>query len=286
MTNVESLYKKIGALLMEASLPYWTEIFLSTLVLGKDCSRMVTEQIDTHSKRSDIDINFSTVFELSAAIINLRDGHLRATGKRIWGLTFTLYPDGKYNIAYDYNKPEDYDDSGEEVSTPNSSPVGDLLGGLVNPSDTPTADTFIQQALKALQDQTARNTATWGLGTEVQWNLDMNAGRLFFTFADGKKLSAAVQVVGTYNTANSSFFWGWEHPSVPEPLRRAAHRARDYGQAHDIEALTTRTTSCTQADAWNFTAVAAELDGAAGAYRGDAGGTWVYLVFEEPTTSV
>lgn len=71
---------------------------------------------------------------------------------------------------------------------------------------------------------------------------------------------------------------------MPEPLRRAARFVHDYGQAHDIEAFTSRTTSCTEAEAeaWSFTAAAAQLDGSSGAYRGDSGGTWVYMVFEQP----
>jgi len=47
---------------------------------------------------------------LDAALF-LRDEVLRATGHRIWGLTFTLYPTGKFNIEYDYTKPESYEES-------------------------------------------------------------------------------------------------------------------------------------------------------------------------------
>ena len=45
---------------------------------------------------------------LDAAIF-LRDDILSTTGKRAWGLTFTLFPDGKFKIEYDYNRPEDYE---------------------------------------------------------------------------------------------------------------------------------------------------------------------------------
>jgi hypothetical protein len=46
----------------------------------------------------------------------LRDDLLRTTGQRIWGLTFTLYPDGKFNIEYDYNKPEGYEETDEVIT--------------------------------------------------------------------------------------------------------------------------------------------------------------------------
>ncbi|GAA6143881.1 hypothetical protein NBRC116584_37000 [Hydrogenophaga sp. 5NK40-0174] len=50
------------------------------------------------------------------AALFLRDDLLRSTGQRIWGLTFTLYPDGKFNIEYDYNKPEGYEETDEVIT--------------------------------------------------------------------------------------------------------------------------------------------------------------------------
>lgn len=53
---------------------------------------------------------------ISEAVLFLRDDLLATTGDRIWGLTFTLYPDGKFKIEYDYNKPEGYEESDETIS--------------------------------------------------------------------------------------------------------------------------------------------------------------------------
>lgn len=53
--------------------------------------------------------------KVSAAATNavyfLRDSLLKATGDRIWGLTFTLYPEGKFKLAYDYTKPDGYEET-------------------------------------------------------------------------------------------------------------------------------------------------------------------------------
>lgn len=51
---------------------------------------------------------------LDAAIF-LRDDLLKTTGQRIWGLTFTLFPDGKFHIEYDYDKPEGYEETDETI---------------------------------------------------------------------------------------------------------------------------------------------------------------------------
>lgn len=50
------------------------------------------------------------------ASLALRDHILNLTCDRIWGLTFKLYPNGKLNIEYDYQKPKDYEESEETIS--------------------------------------------------------------------------------------------------------------------------------------------------------------------------
>ena len=62
-----------------------------------------------------IDIPKSQDFNIFSSILFLRDQILAETGKRIWGLTFTLYPDGKYEIEYDYNVPEGFNEKGEYI---------------------------------------------------------------------------------------------------------------------------------------------------------------------------
>ncbi len=50
------------------------------------------------------------------AALSLRDDLLKTTGQRIWGLTFTLFPSGRFKIEYDYDKPEGYEESDELIS--------------------------------------------------------------------------------------------------------------------------------------------------------------------------
>lgn len=223
---------------------------------------------------------------------------METTGQRIWGLTFTLYPDGRFNIEYDHDRPDWYSEEDERAdleaertdraAADEAQALAQRLGslGAEVQLDDPAAGTpghaLLAQAMEWLRAQTQRQGQAWGLGTEVAWNLDMHAGSLRLTFEDGRELVCPVQVVGTYNTADGSFLWGWEHPSVPAPLRRAAQRLREHGAAQGIERCTTRKLACSEAEAWAWTAAAARLDAAAGAYRGRAGEAWVYMSFGEP----
>lgn len=114
------------------------------------------------------------------------------------------------------------------------------------------------------------------------WNADLDAGTITFTSAT-KIVRAPVQVIGTYNTLDHTFLWGWDHPSVSDPLAADARIAYQFGKIHEFPLFTERKVECTEEQAWGFTAVALYLAGAQGAYRGPAGTTLVFMTFGEIT---
>nr|CAP47898.1 putative integron gene cassette protein [uncultured bacterium] len=142
-------------------------------------------------------------------------------------------------------------------------------------------DKFITQSVTGLGSQTEAHSATWHLGEEEEWFVEQEAGLIRFTFADGTVAEGVVQIIGTFNPEDSTFLWAWDHSSVQEPLREHAKLAREFGVEHQLSGYTNRKVTCTEEDAWEFTAVAARLAEANGAYRGDAGGPWVYMTFGE-----
>jgi hypothetical protein len=87
---------------------------------------------------------------------------------------------------------------------------------------------FIDAAVEGLRQQTSAHTLTWHLGQEQNWAVDLDAGIMVLTFANGTTATAAIQVVGTYNTLDGTFLWGWDHPSVPEQLRDHARLGKRY----------------------------------------------------------
>lgn len=227
------------------------------------------------------------------AALFLRDELLRTTGQRIWGLTFTLYPDGKFNIEYDYNKPEWYDEE-EEASeqdgangnanelaalAPRLQALGVEVASAGDAGQPQGLASACQAAMAWLREVTEEQGRQWGLGQEVNWNVDLNEGWLRWSFEGGRVMQADVQVIGTYNTRDGSFLWGWDHPSVPAPVRRAAQGLRAWGEARAEQALTTRSVAATEQQAWEWTALAAQRYGASGAYRGRSDATWVYMVY-------
>jgi hypothetical protein len=138
---------------------------------------------------------------------------------------------------------------------------------------------FTAQSVEGLRTLTAAHSASWRLDRVDRWHMDMDSATIVFSFADGRRATASVQVVGTYNPADGTFLWGWDHPSVPEPLRGHARLVRDFGEEHGIEDLKERKVEVSPERAWEFTALAVRLGGANGGYRADAGGPLVFVTF-------
>ncbi|WP_162578040.1 hypothetical protein [Variovorax sp. PBS-H4] len=111
--SVEDAYKTIARVLVNKASPGWSFLRAVCPILSKGCGGVETIQAGISGK-VDIPIG-SEIFVLQDACIFLREDLLKSTGQRIWGLTFTLYPDSKFNIEYDYNKPLEYEETDETV---------------------------------------------------------------------------------------------------------------------------------------------------------------------------
>src|SRR5262249_6441518 len=123
----------------------------------------------------------------------------------------------------------------------------------------------------------------WQLGA-ADWGVDQNTGMITFT---GKKVTATApaQIIGTYDTQDGTWLWGWDHPSVADPMAEHARRVHEYGEEHRILDLITRKLAGDELQAWEFAALACYLCGAQGTFRGPAGTALVYMTFGEVTLS-
>lgn len=139
-------------------------------------------------------------------------------------------------------------------------------------------DTLIARARAEMARRTALCDGLFGLG-EAAWSLDIGAGRIRFEAAGKPSAAAPVQIIGTLDPVAGSWLLGSDHPSVPAPLRRAAERLRALGSQRGIAASTERQVPATEEEAWTWTALAALLDGAEGAYAAPTDRARIFLVF-------
>ena len=117
MNTVEEAYQLLAKELMEfISNDNW-DIASSKISIF---SRMTETSYQRRSEEVVIENDrfpsLMTAGSASRAALFLRDNLLSTTGQRIWGLTFTLYPNGKFNIEYDYNKPAYYEESDDVIT--------------------------------------------------------------------------------------------------------------------------------------------------------------------------
>ncbi|MCG9060154.1 hypothetical protein LH452_14795 [Laribacter hongkongensis] len=117
MENIESAYTCLaGAILSFIGESRWDAAGSSTKIYNKMTTTNYWRRFDGEVTENDRFPPLEIAGPASEASIFLRDNLLATTGDRIWGLAFTLYPNGKFNIEYDYNKPTDYEETDEVIS--------------------------------------------------------------------------------------------------------------------------------------------------------------------------
>lgn len=145
-------------------------------------------------------------------------------------------------------------------------------------------DLTFQRSMAELDLKQQACAELFGIGKADRWNVDLEAGVISFTIAE-RIASAPVQVIGTMNTRDGTWLWGWDHPSVMGAIGDAARLCQAFGKEHRLAQFTTRKIECTEDEAWRFTAVALHLSEGVGAYRGPSGGTLVFMTFGAVTLS-
>ena len=113
MKEIKYIFKTLIEKLILDVKTDWNKIVYSAIIYNDNC-KMQTKYLKNGVVKY-FNLGFDNTFEISDISCSLRDQILAQTGKRIWGLTFTLYPDGKYEIEYDYNVPEGFNEKGEYI---------------------------------------------------------------------------------------------------------------------------------------------------------------------------
>lgn len=142
----------------------------------------------------------------------------------------------------------------------------------------------IATSLDALRQVNKSHAEKWELGKETAWKVDEQAGTINFSFADGREVSAPMQVIGTYHAKAKKFQWAWDHPSVPARLRQHAIAVQKFAQENGCDELRQSLSDCTEKAAWEYTALAMLIAEASGAYRAQiAADTYAFMTFGEIT---
>ncbi|MDC4604266.1 hypothetical protein OHV64_05220 [Acinetobacter baumannii] len=212
-----------------------------------------------------------------------KENYIR-TKEIIWGITFTLHFDGEIKVEYNPRIPEWYE----------GNPTIDLDEEIKKETltDSSTQSNIYQDGVKSLNIQsiylacrkelelkTLKASNDWGMNIVDEWDIDLVIGGITFNIGDRQEFFE-INVIGTYDERNQTFMWAWEHPSIPQDLQEVALIVKKYGEQYEIAELQQQLVYCSEEEAWNFTALAAHLAKADGAYRGKVNGNWIYIVFK------
>lgn len=144
------------------------------------------------------------------------------------------------------------------------------------------ADAVFDKAAKEHDEKQAANNP-WVHGYE-RWDPDLVGGEMRLRFAEGRIVTAPVQVIGSFSYEDQTWQWAWDNPSVNRLLTQDVYLCRKFGEQYKLPQYTNPIFSCSEEDARGFGAVAMHLAGATGVFRQPEGVIRVSTIFG-PLTS-
>ncbi|MFV0260589.1 MAG: DUF6882 domain-containing protein [Acidimicrobiales bacterium] len=142
-------------------------------------------------------------------------------------------------------------------------------------------DALAEMAMNHVGALQTGHEQSWGMSRATDFEGDLNEGWIRWTLPD-MTAEAPMQLLGTWNPADESFLWGWDHPSAPPGSTVAAGAVKTFADKHGISELQTAKTTVAFDDGWPLAAIAVLLGDLQGIYRFEAspGGPWAYVGFD------
>lgn len=126
----------------------------------------------------------------------------------------------------------------------------------------------------------------WHISQADRWDADLTVPEIRWIFADGRIVRAPLQLIGTWNSSDETFLWGWDHPSATPQTAIAAQTVKTFADERSLETLQVSKTRCSFEEGWELAAIAVLTADLQGVYRGQASETaWAYLGFGQITLS-
>ena len=98
------------------------------------------------------------------------------------------------------------------------------------------------------------------------------------------RVVADYQIVGSLSERSNTWLWAWDNPYLLENTFQDIRKVKKFGDKNDIDKLTSPTWEATEQDAWDMTAIAANLLKARGAYSFLSDDIRVFVVFKRIKT--
>ena len=148
---------------------------------------------------------------------------------------------------------------------------------------SPEADRFLAEATAQFNATQKQLDEQWQLPGYERWEYDPGTGMLELSYADGSKLFANGQLLGTYCVADRTFEWAWNSPHFRKsPIAAASREARAVGQRLGIAYLVEGMIPVPTEVALSYVcAIGLKASGAAGVFRGTEGDVHPLLLLSD-----
>lgn len=141
------------------------------------------------------------------------------------------------------------------------------------------ADTFLAAATAEFNEKQAALSADWSFGDYEQWSFDQSSGLFTLALADGSKVLADGQILGSHAPREGSWEWAWNNPNVEPGVARASRTVKALGKRLGIPYLVQGQIPVAEdASVSYLCAIGVKATESAGAFLGSAGAINVHLL--------
>ena len=147
----------------------------------------------------------------------------------------------------------------------------------------PEADAFLAAAAEEFNEKQAALAANWGFGEYTQWGFDQDSGIFTLTLANGSRVLADGQILGSHSPRDGSWEWAWNNPNVEAGVARASRAVKALGERLGIPYLVSGRIPVDGDPFVSYLcAIGAKATESEGAFRGSAGAINVHLLLFNP----
>ena len=144
---------------------------------------------------------------------------------------------------------------------------------------------LLEESRLYLDTQQAKCDQEYRLNHFNRMDYEQETGKMIFSDVGViPRVVADYQIVGSLSGKSNTWLWAWDNPYLLENTIQDIRKVKEFGDENDIEKLTSPKWEATEQDAWDMTAIAANLLKARGAYSFLSDDIRVFVIFKRIKT--
>ena len=119
---------------------------------------------------------------------------------------------------------------------------------------------LIQQSLVYIENKQKELVESFELDNYSRIEYEQETATMTFSEEGIKqKVIAHFQIIGTYSDASKTWMWAWDNPYLLDNTTQDSLKLKEFGERNNLQKLTNPKWEATRQDAWEMTALAAQI---------------------------